>query len=65
MQYYTDGPLPRIAVNCGTTQTDSGYAKRHFSLFTHDWMPTVEFWPDRHLMLVHPTLGHYDASRSL
>lgn len=60
---YTDGPMPRVAINCGTLQTDSGYGKRFFSLDTHDWMPVVLFWPDRHLMLAYPSLTHYLAER--
>jgi hypothetical protein len=63
VQTYTDGPQPRIAVNVGTLQTDSGYAKRHFSLSTHDWMPVVVFFPDRHLMVPFPSLTHYLATR--
>jgi hypothetical protein len=62
---YTDGPLPRIAINCGTLQKDSGYAKRFFSLYTHDWMPVVTFWPDRHLMVSAPSLQHYCADHDL
>lgn len=66
IQTYTDGPMTRIAVNCGTLQTDIGYAKRHFSLFTHDWMPVVvEFWPDRHLMQPYASLGQYLATRAI
>lgn len=59
--YYTDGPTPKLAINCGTLQTDSGYAKRFFSLFTHDWQPIVLFSPDKHLMVALPTLEHYLA----
>lgn len=65
MQTYTDGPMTRIAVNCGTLQLDSGYAKRHFSLNTHDWMPVVQFWPTRHLMVPFPSLEHYCATYGL
>jgi hypothetical protein len=64
VQTYTDGPMPRCAVNCGSLQADSGYAKRHFSLFTHDWMPTVVFWPDRHLFHAYPSLDHFEAAQS-
>jgi hypothetical protein len=47
--HYTDGPIERLAVNSGTSQTNSGYAKRHFSLYTHDIFPVIKFWPDRHM----------------
>jgi hypothetical protein len=65
IQTYTDGPMERIAINCGTLQTDSGYAKRFFSLSTHDWMPVIEFWPDRHLFQSYPSLTHYLAKHPI
>lgn len=65
VQTYTDGHLPRIAVNCGSLQKDSGYAKRHFSLFTHDWMPVLEFWPNQHLVQPYQSLAHYLAARAV
>lgn len=65
IQHYTDGPMARIAINCGTLQTDSGYAKRFFSLYTHDWMPIVEFSPHEHLMAAHPSIAHYLAARGV
>jgi hypothetical protein len=58
-QFYADGETPKAAINCGTLQTDSGYSKRFYSLSTHDWMPVVEFWPDRHLFLPYPSLTHW------
>jgi len=65
MKAYTDGPLARLAINCGTLQKDSGYAKRFFSLYSHDWMPVVLFLPDRHLMVPYPSLDHYLAAERL
>lgn len=65
MHEYTDGEMDRIAINCGTLQKDSGYAKRYFSLDTHDWMPVVEFYPDRHLMVPYASLGKYLATKGL
>lgn len=64
MRVYTDGPLERWAINCGTLQQDSKYAKRYFSLYTHDWMPVVVFWPDRHMIVGYPSLDHYCAANS-
>jgi hypothetical protein len=61
VQTYADGPMPRVAINCGSLQTDSGYAKRFYSLDTHDWMPVVEFFPDRHLFMPYPSLTHWLA----
>jgi hypothetical protein len=62
---YADGPLNRIAINVGTLQKDSGYAKRFFSLFTHDWMPVVVFCPDRHLMIPYASLQKYCYAHNL
>ncbi len=59
---YADGPLPRLALNCGTLQSDSGYGKRHFSPFVHDWMPVVLFSPDTHLMIPFKSLKSYETA---
>jgi len=47
MAYY-DGMMRRVALNCGSFQTDAGYTKRHFSLFTHPDMPCVVLFSDTH-----------------
>jgi hypothetical protein len=62
---YADGPLNRIAINCGTLQKDSGYAKRFFSLFSHDWMPVVVFRPDEHMMMPYASLEKYRYAHGL
>lgn len=62
---YYDGPQARLAINCGTLQTDSGYAKRYFSLFTHDAFPVVVFHPDRHVAIPFLSLQHYAATYGL
>lgn len=62
---YFDGPLQRFAINCGTLQTDSGYAKRFFSLYTHDAFPVLVFWPDAHRIVPFWTLDHYLAVRAM
>jgi hypothetical protein len=46
---YTDGAVTRLALNCGSIQTNSGYAKRFFSLTTHDVFPCFTLSPDTHL----------------
>jgi hypothetical protein len=43
MAKYTDGAKVRVAVNSGSIQTNSGYAKRYFSLVTHPVFPVVKF----------------------
>ena len=62
---YYDGALKRAAINVGTAQTNSGYAKRHFSLYTHDDMPLVEFWPDEHAFQVYDNLAAYKRQLAL
>ena len=50
MAKYTDGSKVRVAVNTGSLQTNSGYAKRYFSLMTHKVFPVIEFRHDEHVM---------------
>lgn len=45
---YTDGDRVRVAVNCGSVQTNSGFGKRYFSLTTHPAFPVITLRPDRH-----------------
>lgn len=39
--WYTEGGKERNAIVCGSIQTDSGYAKRFFTLTTHPFYPCV------------------------
>jgi hypothetical protein len=48
-----------VYVNCGALQVDSGYAKRHFSLFTHAVYPCVTFYPDEHIITPWYTLREW------
>lgn len=50
MAKYTDGPKERVAINCGSIQEGSGYAKRYFSLTTHPVYPILVLHPDKHMM---------------
>lgn len=45
---YIDGEKTRCALNSGTAQTNSGYAKRFFSLFTHPVFPVLKLDPKEH-----------------
>lgn len=45
---FTHGATTKVAVNTGSYQTNSGYAARWFSLFTHPIMPCVVLYPDHH-----------------
>jgi len=41
IQRYCEGGSDKLAVVCGTLQTNSGYAKRFFSLRTNPYMPVI------------------------
>ncbi len=45
---FVHGNTTKLAINSGSSQTNSGYAKRFFSLVTHPIFPCVEFYPDQH-----------------
>lgn len=47
MAKYTDGDKVRVAINCGSLQTNSGFGKRYFSLTTHPVYPIIVFDPDK------------------
>lgn len=61
MQYH-DGGKTRTVANCGTLQTDSTYAKRHFSLHTSTAMPVLVFHPTQHIVVPYHSLDHYESS---
>lgn len=44
------GPNEKLAINCGSIQTNSGYAKRYFSLYTHPIFPAFVLDGTRSLM---------------
>lgn len=46
---YVDGEKTRCVINSGTAQTNSGYAKRFFSLFTHAQFPVLKLDPKEHI----------------
>lgn len=47
---FVHGPTTKVAVNCGTLQLSSTYARRHFSLFSHPVMPVIRLDRDTHLV---------------
>lgn len=49
--WFYHGPTKKVAINTGSFQTRSTYARRHYSLFTQPVMPGVVLFPDRHLMV--------------
>ena len=46
---YIDGDKVRCVVNSGTAQTNSGYAKRFYSLFTSSDFPVLKLDPVNHI----------------
>jgi hypothetical protein len=42
------GATPKLSINCGSYQINSGYGKRFFSLSTATMMPIVVLHPDKH-----------------
>lgn len=60
---YTDGPTVRVAINSGSIQTGSGYAKRYFSLTTHPTYPVLVLHPDKHLMQPYWSVADWLAAK--
>jgi len=48
ISWFTHGETPKLAVNAGALQTNSGYAKRFHTLYTHPNFPAVILFPDEH-----------------
>lgn len=63
MAKYTDGAKLRVATNCGSLQTNSGYGKRYFSLSTHPTFPVIVFRHDRHEMTPFWSVKEWLASK--
>ncbi len=54
---FREGGTLRVAINCGTIQTNSGYGKRFFSILENSDFPCAMFWPDRHIITPFWTVG--------
>ena len=50
MLKYNEGGNTRVALNCGSIQTNSSYAKRFFSLTTAPVFPCAVLSPDEHVV---------------
>lgn len=59
MLKFTHGPNVKLAVNCGSTQTMSGYARRYFSLKTHPVFPVFTLNPERKLFTPYWSVEEY------
>lgn len=63
LSVYHDGPQKRVALNAGTLHTNSGYAKRYFSLFTSTAYPCLVLESDVHNVI--PFWNLQDATKYL
>lgn len=57
--WFFDGPTERVAINGGTLNLNSIYAKRYYSLFTMPYFPCIELYPDEHLFQPYPSIQRY------
>ena len=57
-----DGPTKKFATNAGTTQLNSGYAKRFFSLFSMPDFPALMFYPTEHRIVPFMSVGDWAAA---
>jgi predicted phosphodiesterase len=56
---FNHGSRQKLAVNCGSIQTDSGYAKRYFSLLTAPIFPCFTLDPQEKIMNGYWSLANY------
>lgn len=59
---FNHGAVPKVAINTGSTQTNSGYAKRHFSLTTSPIMPGVVLHADKHMITPYWSVSEWLSS---
>ena len=57
--HWTLGDSEKLSLNCGSTQLNSGYGKRFFSLTTHPIFPVCVLWPDKHRFVGLPSVADY------
>lgn len=62
---YWEGGKDRVAMVCGSIQTDSGYGKRFFSLTTCDTYPCVVLHPDKKMMTPFWSVKEWLATQSI
>lgn len=58
---YTNGPTRRYAINTGTLQLESGYARRFFSLYSHPAEPVLMLYPSEHRIVPFFSMEDYFA----
>ena len=57
--HWTLGGAPKLSLNCGSYQVNSGYGKRFFSLTTSTMMPVVVLSPNRHNFIGLPSVADW------
>lgn len=62
MLTFTHGKETKLAINSGSIQTNSAYAKRFFSLTTHPVFPCFTLDPHEHRVVPYWSPSHYLAS---
>lgn len=60
---FSIGNRDKVAINCGSTQTGSVYARRHFSLFTNPTMPGVVLSSVDHCITPYWSVGEWRRAR--
>lgn len=61
--WYFDGPMQRLAINTGTLNTKSIYARRHYSLFTFPVFPVIELFNDEHRFIPYASIENWKKSK--
>lgn len=54
--FFVEGGKTKVAINGGTTQTNSSYAKRYFSLRTFPIFPCFTLDPNEHIVTPYPSV---------
>jgi len=60
---YTEGDITRVCINSGSSQLNSGYGKRYFSLTTHPVFPCLELRHDTHTMTPFWSIDEWQRSK--
>jgi hypothetical protein len=60
---FNHGGVDKIAINSGSIQIHSPYARRHFSLFTQPTMPGIVLAADQHTLTPYYSVGEWRAAR--
>lgn len=64
MVKFTHGHTTKVAINCGSTQTKSPYARRHYSLSTHPIFPGVSLSQEDHCITPYWSVAEWMHARN-